>query len=272
MKINKQYYKIINSINKRIIVLSDIHYYSKKDIKRLYEILKNVSILKPNYICIPGDLIDERFIHDEKLLLKWLKDLSKISLVIISIGNHEFIHKKNYETYNKELFKKINKFDNIYVLDNKLKIIDNINFIGITLPGEYYYKYKEKNKIYLINFINNYLPFVNNNYTVLLCHTPIELINSKVYDKLNSRNKINLILSGHTHGAITPNILKNRLKGRGIINPHKKIFTKYNYGKYKLNNTDFIISSGVTKASHKNMFSFLNIFFSPEITVIDIKE
>ncbi len=274
MKISSCFYKIFHhNDNKRIIVLSDIHYYNKRNLKKLNKILNIVKEKIPDYICIPGDMIDQRYIKDKEKLINWLKLLGSVAPVIISLGNHEFVHsKKDYYSYDKELFKEINSIHNVYFLDNESKKIGSINFIGLSLPGEYYYDHKEKNPDYLIDFVNSKIKLNRSEYTILLCHTPIQLLNKEIYCQLNLSDSVNLVVCGHTHGGITPNILKRPLKGRGIISPHKKIFQKNSYGKYEINNTKFIISSGITKSSHRNKLSFLDFLFAPEITIIDIEK
>ena len=52
MKISKTYYKLDSSNNKRIILLSDIHYFNKKILPNLYEILDCIKKLNPDYICM----------------------------------------------------------------------------------------------------------------------------------------------------------------------------------------------------------------------------
>lgn len=273
MKVNKYFYKIHHQYDERIVVLSDIHYYNKRNLKKLNKVLDRTKEINPNYICIPGDLIDERYIKNQEYLFNWLEKLGKIAPVFISLGNHEFIYsKKDYYSYDKELFKQISKISNVYFLDNESKQIGSLNFIGLSLPGEYYYDHNENNHQYLIDFINYKIKLKNNGYNILLCHTPIELLDRKLLKQINLSKSINLVVCGHTHGGITPHILKKYLKGRGILSPNKKMFPKKCYGKYEINNTHFIISSGVTKSSHHNKLPFLDFLFAPEITIIDIEK
>ena len=72
-------------------------------------------------------------------------------------------------------------------------------------------------------------------------------------------------------GLITPEILKPILKTIGIISPLRQLFFKNAYGHVIHDKTNIIISSGVTKASHKNKFRKLDPFFAREITIIDVK-
>ena len=248
-------------------MISDTHYYEKNDIKHLNKLLDKIKKLKPNYICISGDLTDTSRINDEKLLINWLKRLSKICKVVISIGNHElYINKKdNIYGLNYELFEKIEKINNVYVLDNKNIVLDNINFIGINLPIEYYYN-SERN-------IDNdkYFAEIKGNkkyYNILLCHSPINVLKSEL---LKDKN-IDLILSGHMHGGVVPNILRRIIKHAGIISPAKKMFPKITYGNILKDNTNIIISSGITIFSNISNLKLLNFLFSSEIVNIKIKK
>ena len=99
MKIINKFYNINNKLDKNIVLISDIHYQDKKDIKVLNNILNNIKTIKPDYVCIPGDITHKTFIKDENELLEWFKEISKISKVIISLGNHEFYIKKYRKIY-----------------------------------------------------------------------------------------------------------------------------------------------------------------------------
>ena len=73
--------------------ISDIHYSGLKDssrLEKLYNIIKNY---KTNYICITGDLIDSNNVVESdinsKYLIEWIKKLSKLSVILISLGNHD---------------------------------------------------------------------------------------------------------------------------------------------------------------------------------------
>jgi len=89
MKIINKNYNIKGSINTNIVLISDIHYYNKKDLIHLNKVLDNIKKIKPDFICIPGDLTDESNVYDEKYLVEWLNKLANISKVILTLGNHE---------------------------------------------------------------------------------------------------------------------------------------------------------------------------------------
>lgn len=258
MKILNKNYNIDNKLNKDIILISDIHYNDYTDLNRLNFILKEIKKHKPDYICIPGDIINKANIDNEKEFIEWLKKLSKITKVIISLGNHEFYVNKNKDIYNlnKELIKEIKDINNLYLLDNDNVIIDNINFIGITLPIEYY----KNNKLCYdeLNKIKIYKKY----YNILLCHSPLNICDKEI---LKDKN-IDLILCGHMHGGVLPNFLRKLFKNRGLISPTKGIFPKCAYGYLKIENSNIIISSGIRVLP----FKLLNKLFRMEIVKIQI--
>ena len=267
MKISNFFYDIKDDKprNKRIVVLSDIHYYSRKNIKKLNKILSKTETFKPDFICMPGDIFDEKYIYDEGLFCDWLEKLGNICPVIMSIGNHElYDNVYNDHRINKDVYDKVRKVKNVYVLDNELVKIDGINFIGLSYTYEYYDVFNEHNKDYLIKYINDKIDFNPKGYTVLLSHSPIELIKEEVFNNLKCSRYVDLVVSG--------NILKKVMRGYGFFSPTHghRLVCKKSYGKYKIDKTNFVISSGIMKLSHRNKFRCLNFLFSPEITIIDI--
>lgn len=273
-KISKvNYYIETDNIEKKIILLTDLHYYNYKNIKKLNKIYESLKEEKFDYICIAGDFIDEGMISDIDCFITWLKAISSLAKTIISIGGHDIVKKKGTKEYyyNEELYSKIKKINNVVLLDNDVLEIDDIRFIGLTLPLDYYYRYKE-NLNYFTRFVNNTFDCFNDKYNILLSHTPIPLTNLENYDDVKLLNNIQLVLSGHTHAGIVPKFMRGIMKGRGIFSPHHgRLFPKNSYGHINKNNVDIIISSGVTKASHANPLPFLDVFFDKEITIINLK-
>ena len=266
MKINNTYYTLSNTYNKRIVLISDIHYFNKKIVPHLYKLLNEIANIKPDYICIAGDIVDDKNIKDQEYLVKWFKDLSGISKVIISLGNHDFYYNHEPESsYDKKLFNSIDRIKNVYVLDNRVYSNNGINFIGVTLPNEYYDNGEDKDDF--IYFMNKKYPYLSSGYNIMLIHSPY---NIKEVSNLNCHKNLDLVLSGHMHGGLAFEFLKKILRGRGLVTPQKGILRKYCYGKHKIDNTNVIISSGVTKLSKSHKIGIFGFLYKSEITVIDI--
>lgn len=261
MRIVNKNYNINNKLNKKIILISDIHYKNKNDIKLLNNILESIKKINPDYICMPGDILDKSIINNEFVIIKWFKELSKISKVLISIGNHEYYKNKRKKIFelNISFLNKLSNIENIYILDNENIIIDNINFIGINLDIKCYDEVNDYNKYY--DYLNN-LKLNKKNYNILLCHTPLNICDGNL---LNTKN-IDLVLCGHTHGGIVPTFLRSLFKNRGFITPKRKILPNNIYGNIKIKNTNIVITSGIKVLQNK----VLSILFNPEIVIIKI--
>lgn len=242
------------NINKKIIVISDLHYRYKSDIKRLNILKDKIIKLNPDYICIPGDIINSSDIKNEDILINWFSDLSKVSKIIISLGNHEFYSNEGIK-FNTNLFNKINSIENIKVLDNENIEFEDINFFGLTLPITYYKEQKESYEVFSKNYK---VKTIENKYNVLLCHSPINIVKSDL-------KNIDLVLCGHMHKGLLPDMLKPLFKGRGLVNPLHQILPKNNccYGIKKVNSSYVIVSSGINL-----MNNILRNIFSSEIVVI----
>ena len=74
-------------------------------------------------------------------------------------------------------------------------------------------------------------------YNVLLCHSPVNVVNS------NKLKNIDLVLCGHMHGGVVPNFIRKLFKTNGFINPQFKLFPKNAYGHVKRQNKNIIITS-----------------------------
>lgn len=267
-RINKTYYQVDSEFDKKIVLISDLHYYSKFDIDKFNKILNEIVEIKPDFICIPGDFIDEAVVHDMDLFIKYLKLLSKVCKVIISLGNHDIaIRSSNTYYYNNEFFNRISKINNVSLLNNKTIDIDDICFVGINLGSDYYnYDNCKKEFRKKLNSINDIDP---KKYNILLCHCPMTVTKDDIVDKLT--DKIDLVLCGHMHGGLTPQIFQKILKNKVLISPNKHhFFVKDSYGYLKKESVHYIITSGVTKLSHSSHISWLDKFFSPEIVIIDL--
>ncbi len=263
MKIKQNNYKIKGNVNINICHISDIHFnkqYNLKIFYGLYEYLKNKKI---DYICITGDTLDDAKIIKEKeikYLIKFINKLSKITKVIISIGNHdESIYTKRKAEYKNtsNFFNKL-KSENVIILNNSYYETKDLIFIGYTKSFELYKKeltkskeaYREVNKL-----IKN-----TNKYQILLSHSSVGMKDVNV----------DLILCGHNHNGLVPTKLEKIFKHRGIISPSKNFFSKDIRGFYN-NNNIININGGIIKLSYvSGFFRHFNKFFKSHIDFIEI--
>ena len=254
-----------------MLVFSDIHYSGKKDIKKLNKLLDLLKKYDADYITIPGDLLDNDEVLNKDLFVDWIKKLTSISKVIISLGNHDIRkRKKGYVSYyNKDYYDKLNSVSNVYFLNNNSISFDDIYFFGYTQSFEYYYKYKNESSKIMLEEINKYnvSKTTKNKFNVLLMHSPICYF-GKIEKQLSSYD---LILSGHMHNGIVPPIFDEIFDNDiGLVAPNKSLFPKNARGVLK-RTSNLIISSGVTKFSKgTKLFSIFNVLFPMGINYITI--
>ena len=88
----------INDKNVKLCLLTDLHFTDNYDLTILDKIKENVKINRPDFICLSGDIIDQSTVinsNDIELLKKFIEELSHISQVIITLGNHDILEIKN---------------------------------------------------------------------------------------------------------------------------------------------------------------------------------
>lgn len=266
--------KIDNDI--KMLIFSDIHYSGINDNNKLISLLKKVYEYDVEYICICGDLIDYDYVDDKDYFVNWLKKLSYKSKVILSLGNHDIrtgSDGKYKKFFNKELYAKINKIDNVYLLDNSCKTFNNIYFYGYTQSFNYYYEYKNENLgLMKDEIIKNKIDNVSSDkFNILLMHSPVYVLDEYIKNKFS---KYNLIICGHMHNGLVPPLIDELFKNNvGIISPNKDLFPKNARGIIKKDNT-IVLSSGVTKLSRNVpiFIRWLNFIFPIGLNYITIKK
>lgn len=242
--------------HKKIMVFSDIHYYSKNDETVLDKLLILAQIKNPDYLCIPGDLIDVNPILDKGILLSFLRSLAKICPVLISIGNHDMRIQGSRKYWDNELWDSIEKAG-CFILDNCSFEDDDLKIMGITIPYEYYYE-KRENDPTIGDYIEKHL---EENTDIVLIHTP------NVLNSFKNKQQ-SLLICGHMHAGLLPSVFHNLFKNRGLVSPRKGLFPKYCYG--HIVSKHAIISGGITKVSYSNPFHLFKNCFVGEIVEINI--
>lgn len=265
-------YKIkSNNTNIIISLISDIHYSKKLNKNTIPKLLNKLKNEKSDYICIPGDIIDESTDYDD-YIDNFFKDLNQNYKVIICLGNHDLSSfQKSNQVYNDtKWYNNLKKYENIHILNNEQFIDNNICFTGITPLFDKDNNYLD-NTSNTINILNN-MELKTKRYNILLSHSPLTILSDKSLYNNNFINKQNLILCGHMHnGLILPFMDKLYKSNRGLVGPKKTLFPKYAKGQLKINNTDIIICKGITKlAKHSNILKPLNILFPLEVEKIEI--
>ncbi len=168
-----------------IVQISDVHIGKSLGKEFLETIVKDINTLNADIVVITGDLVD---LHVDEIgdKLDNLKDIKSQYGVYFVSGNHEYFH-------GVEAICSFLESLHVKVLTNESVVINNqINLAGITdLMGRRLGILKPDLKKALLH-VESDLP------TILLAHQP------KITKELKNE-KIDLILSGHTHaGQIFP--------------------------------------------------------------------
>ena len=233
---------------------------------------------------IPGDLIDSAdMIERQELkdkLLNWIKELSKISKVMISLGNHDFykirkkrLIKNKYKYFsNHIIFNEISSIDNVYLLNNDFYEDDLVYIAGITATFNYY---KKESLNVLLNDLNRNKDIIsnlpNNKLKILMFHSPVNLNKNEIREKLKD---FDYFVSGHMHNGCVPPIL-NELwnSNKGIISPSGKLFLSNERNTLK-NKHDKLIVNGpvITFPKCSGIMHIFNIFYPIYNTVLDFNK
>lgn len=224
----------------KVVHISDIHYGTTINKKELTKVVNKINQLKPDFVVLTGDLLDNNSNEVENYEKELIDVLSKIECTIgkyaIS-GNHDYKF-KNFNTIIEQsgfinlndTYEKIYKEDNNYIL---------LSGISTNMHGDK--KLTEKLKT-----TNEFLATITeeenkNLYKILLIHEP-DIIDDIDID-------FDLILAGHSHNG------QVRLPIIGALKK-VKLAEKYYDPYYKINNTDLYISGGLGTSTLK--FRFFN--------------
>lgn len=222
MGIKVKEYKIINNnignfYGLKIVHVTDLHYGMTNE-KKLKKLVKEINLTKPDIVLFTGDLVDKNTEYNKEIDNKLIENLKNINAY----------YGKYYVNGDEDLLYKT--FDTI---------MSNSNFIS--LDDTYEVIYNEKNETIFLSGISPDKSLTNEikeninlntyNYKILLTHYP---------DSVTSVLKYNfdLIASGHSlNGQV-------RLPFIGSVYT-KENSRKYYNSYYKIDNTNFYISSGI---------------------------
>lgn len=234
----------------KILQLSDLH---NKDFGT--QIIKKIEKEAPDIIVLTGDMVSANHVN-YSVFLNLAKYLSSKYKVYYIKGNHEGeLSKNNYSVLEDAL-----NLYNIKILDNEMVRLKKdgsyINLYGMWCNQRYYSRADEdKNYVIKKENVTKLLGNINENeYNILLMHTPT------YFDAYESWGA-DLVLTGHMHGGLV------RLPYfGGVFSPDRKLFPKYCYGRYDINDSTMIVNSGLSRGE-----TGFRLFNRPEIVTITLK-
>ncbi|MGL5318175.1 MAG: metallophosphoesterase [Bacteroidales bacterium] len=247
--------------NYRIVQFSDLHVGNfKNDTTTIRRLINKINNLNPDLILFTGDLVTY---HSEEVL-PYMQQLSALKAkqgVYAVLGNHDY---SIYHRWKSDQAKE-NDFNNYKSLVGKLgwKLLNNES-VRIT---------KESSSFVLAGMENwgeppypthgdlagslEYTTPDNNEFILLMSHNP-EFWRHNIQ---NSREDIDLTLSGHTHAMQ----LKVSIAGREF-SPAALIYPLWGGMHTDKNNTKMIVNEGIG-----NVFYPMRIGTTPEISLITLK-
>ncbi|MBN2790344.1 MAG: metallophosphoesterase [Candidatus Delongbacteria bacterium] len=224
-KITKEY---------NFVLLSDTHIGSNSP-KFFHKIMESVCDLRPDAVFITGDFIDERYITLDDIRV--IED-AHCPFYFIT-GNHEvYADKHNGFFYGLKNFHKFELDSTVTEFNNEINIT-GFPWGNMRMNNSGFYEELMKRTV-----------IDPTKYNILLNHEPSSV-------KMISENKIDLMLSGHTHnGQMFPFKYLVKLRYENI------------YGKYKIGNMDLYVTSGTATWGPKIRFGTQNeivqIILKPE--------
>lgn len=220
-------YSLNNGIPKsfsglKIAHFSDVHYGRTTNFEDFKKLINEINLTKPDIIIFTGDFIDKDINASKDEITKIKDELIKLESTYGKYyvsGNHD-IKLKNYN----EIF----DFAGFINLDDKYDIIYSKNNDSILITGISY----NSDLKYLEELYKQNLP----SYKINIMHTP------DTYNDIKKYN-YNLVLAGHSHnGQINIPFYGAIYTPKGA----KDYYKPY----YKLENTDFYISSGIGTSNY----------------------
>lgn len=233
------------SSNLKIVLLTDLHGCSHG--KKNEKMLRMIDSVKPDFICVAGDMTVKSGLHTGKILrLMW--NLTEKYPVYYAPGNHE-IRMPDYDSYRTRLCE-----TGVQYLENQsFSIGGNVMIYGLDLPEYWYHKIWQKREMKQEDLTQMLGDCRQECFTILLAHNP-------EYFPQYSQWGADLTFSGHVHGGIA----RLPLFG-GVISPSLRLFPTYDAGYFEDDGHSMVLSRGLGLHHIK-----LRYFNRPEISVINL--
>lgn len=203
----------------KVLLLTDTHYgkvLKKKNLEKLKQKLEKEQI---DILLLGGDIVDENTTKEEmKEIFKIIRSIKTTKGKYYIYGNHDRQKYTKKKEFTEEELEKTIKENNIEILKDEKKEIENILIIG---RDDLSNKRKKLEELLTET--------INEKYIILIDHQPTD------YEKASSLG-VDLILSGHTHaGQIFP---------AGSIIKWFKMADLW-YGRKTVGQMEAIVSSGL---------------------------
>ena len=236
-------------IHKKIAVLADLH---GKPCERLLPLLREE---RPDWICIPGDFVEEAW-RDEPAAwaygLSLLRELCAMAPTFYSLGNHEIgacgselsaLRRTGLPSHSLHpRFVQLVEGTGAILLDDRAVCVDGV-WIGGLGSGLSCEDGRPN-----IAFLNEFEAYEGKK--ILLSHHP------EYYSKYIKDRSVDLVLSGHAHGG------QWRFFGQGVYAPGQGLFPRYTAG---VHDGRLVVSRGLG-----NLKAIPRIGNRPEVVILTL--
>lgn len=237
----------------RIVLVSDLHEHQfGRDNEKLAEKIREQS---PDLIVIDGDMINGDS-ENADTAVELVRALKEAAPVYYSFGNHEYSY---MEAGHEDLTEELEAAEAVVL--NYQSIDIDVKGNQIRLGGLYEYGFEtgmqsEEENERAIPYLEEYAD--TDRYLIMCAHRPESFYPWDMADQWG----IDLVLSGHLHGGqvIIPGV-------GGLYNSLDGFFPKFDYGQYKLGDSDMAITRGL--GSNPKMLPRFNN--PPEIAVVEVR-
>lgn len=211
-----------------LLVAGDVHFHqnARKEIfKSLVDVIRKRN---PDFVVLPGDFVDTisfiDYIKEREFFEKMIRDIAEVAPLILVPGNHEigyfgqdnsmeFLARKQGKENIKSIkyLESLNRFKNVYFLNNVKTSINDMCFIGFSPRIATYLKRNERVQDMLIeDYIKSGLSMKDENFNILVTHSPILLHEENVMKALSDfALRTDLAITGHLHDGYMPKSLDN---------------------------------------------------------------
>ena len=212
----------------RAAVIADSHVGTTFHGKGFAKHMKEIESKKPDVLLIAGDFVDDDTTKEDMIqCCKALGDIKTTYGVYYVFGNHDKgYYPPEYRGYDgDDLIKELQK-NGVHVMQDDVELIDNRFYIIGRKDKSEEYQGKRKTMEELTTGLDK------DKFSIVLDHQPQD------YDA-QAKSDVDLVLSGHTHGGqLFPlMVIENNIK----IAEDDRV-----YGYEKRNNTNFVVTSGIS--------------------------
>lgn len=224
-------------VNLRVIQIADSHVGTTFDGDGFYKEMEKLSKIESDLFVVTGDFVDDDTTKEDMIRSCEALGLLKPKYGVYFVyGNHDKGYYSNGAYTLDELNSELEK-NNVHILVDEVVTFDNFYLIG------------REDKRFKRKSINELVEGLDNRYKIVLNHQPND------YD--NEKGKVDLVLSGHTHGGqMFPLAWVGLLTGSN----------DQEYGLKTIDNTNFIVTSGISDWTIK-----FKTGTKSEYVIIDIK-